>query len=513
MSLVNVPLRLPLSTPRLDVPRKLRSGPEGKGKGAFIESRLEPRLGLGLCGVLLAAVPRVLLIGLDCVPPLLVFERYRGSLPHLDRLIDSGTFGPLRSTIPPITVPAWASMLSGWDPGELGLYGFRNRIPGSRGLRLVESGDLRLPMLWDRLGEYGRRVSILFVPPSYPPRPVNGELISCFLTPDADSPHTYPPELAGELRARFGPYRPDVENYRSEERPRLLQEIYALSAQRFAIAEHLLRTRRSDLTALVDIGPDRFHHAFWSQIDPDDPHHVAEGRFAGEGLRYYQFLDDRIGALLAAAGDDCAVLVVSDHGARPLRACVCINEWLIERGYLVLERYPERVTPFDQLAIDWSRTRAWGEGGYYARICLNLRGREPEGCVDPAEADRLCERLARELGELRGPAGEVLANRCVRPEQTYRRVTGLAPELMVFFDELAYRSLGSVGQRRLFSSRNDSGLDACNHAWDGIFIASGPGITPRGQLAAISCEDIAATLYALLDVPAPHAHGRDQSRA
>src|ERR1700759_5031184 len=175
-----------------------------------------------------------------------------------------GSFGPLRSTYPPITVPAWASMLSGWDPGELGLYGFRSRIAGSHELRLVNSADLQRPMLWDVLGAHGQRVCVLFVPPSYPPPEVQGELVSCFLTPDADSPHTHPPALAAELRAHFGPYRPDVADYRSDERPRLLEEIYALSAQRFAIAEYLLRTRQPDFCALVDIGPDRFHHAFWS---------------------------------------------------------------------------------------------------------------------------------------------------------------------------------------------------------------------------------------------------------
>jgi predicted AlkP superfamily phosphohydrolase/phosphomutase len=456
---------------------------------------------------------RVLLIGLDCVPPKLAFERYRQAMPNLSRLMRSGCFGPLRSTFPPITVPAWASMLSGWDPGELGLYGFRNRVPGSHELRLASSEDLSRPMLWDRAGAHGKKVSLLFVPPSYPPRPVNGELVSCFLTPDADCPHTYPAELAQELRERFGPYLPDVEDYRSGELQRLLADIFALSAQRFAIAEHVLRTRRSDFTALVDIGPDRFHHAFWSHIDPDDPRHEPGNPYAREGERYYAFLDEQIGRLLAAAGEDSNVLVVSDHGARPLRGGICINEWLIERGYLVLQRYPDRPTPFSELAIDWRRTRAWGEGGYYARIALNLRGRDPEGCVDPNEAAALSEELKRELLRLPGPDGEALAHRVVRPAEVYRELRGSPPDLMVFFDDLGYRALGSVGSRGCYSPVNDTGADGCNHAWDGIFVAAGPDIAARGALSAIACEDVAATLYHLLDVPAPHDHGRDRSRA
>jgi len=455
---------------------------------------------------------RVLLIGLDCVPPVLAFERYLGVMPNLAGLMERGTFGPLRSTVPPITVPAWASMLSGYDPGELGLYGFRHRTAGSHALRLVSSADLKLPMLWDRLGQAEREACVLFVPPSYPPRPVHGHLVSCFLTPDAASPHTHPLSLAAELQACFGAYRPDVEDYRSDDLPRLLTDIYALSQQRFDIAEYMLRTRRADFTALVDIGPDRFHHAFWSHIDPSDPKHVTDNAYLQEGPRYYAFLDRQIGRLLLAAGDDCAVLVVSDHGARALRGGICINEWLIDHGYLVLRRYPERITPFAELDVDWSRTRAWGEGGYYARIALNVLGREANGCVHPNAVEELRNELAQSLAELPGPAGENLAHRILTPQTAYRRVEGLAPDLMVFFDDLGYRSLGSVGHRSIYSAHNDTGADACNHDWDGICVLSGPGVSARGFQAVLENRDIAPTILGLMNVPAPELRGRDRRR-
>src|SRR5262249_8262370 len=147
------------------------------------------------------------------------------------------------------------------------------------------------------------------------------------LTPDDDAVHTHPPALAEELRARFGNYRPDVEEYRTEDLPRLLDELYAGGEQRFAITEHLLRTRQPELTVMVEIGPDRFHHAFWSHIDPDDPRHVPGNPHADAGRRYYRFLDRQIGRLLTAAGPDTTVLVVSDHGARPLAGCINVNEW------------------------------------------------------------------------------------------------------------------------------------------------------------------------------------------
>jgi predicted AlkP superfamily phosphohydrolase/phosphomutase len=455
------------------------------------------------------ARPRVLVVGLDCVPPALAFARYRADMPNLSRLMARGSYGPLRSTIPPITVPAWASLFSGYDPGELGLYGFRNRELGSYQLRVASSRDLALPMVWDRLRD-DQRACVLFVPPSYPPRAVRGELVSCFLTPDASAAHTHPPELAHELAARFGPYRPDVDEYRTDDLPALLDQLYADGEQRFSIAEYLLRTRQPDFTAMVEIGPDRLHHAFWSHIDPSDPRHVPGNPYAETGRAYYQFLDRQLGRLLDAAGPGVDVLVLSDHGARPLRGAICINEWLIEHGYLVLHAYPQTVTPFAQLQVDWSRTRAFAEGGYYARVVLNITGREPQGSVPAHEAEALAAALGGELAQLPGPHGEPLAHRVLTPRAAHREQRGLPPDLLVFFDDLGFRALGSVGHRSSYSTHNDTGPDACNHDWDGIFVLAGPNVMPRGALSGLRADDVAVTLLGLLKLPAADLPGIDQ---
>jgi predicted AlkP superfamily phosphohydrolase/phosphomutase len=386
-------------------------------------------------------------------------------------------------------------MLSGRDPGELGLYGFRKRTAGSYDLSIVESSDVRAPLIWERVAAAGKRAVALFVPPSYPPRPFDGELVSCFLTPDGDDVHTHPATLGDELRARFGPYRPDVSEYRTDALGPLLDELYALSAQHFAIAEHMWRTRSPELLVMVDIGIDRFHHAFWKHLDvPGDPH-------ADAGRAYYGFLDAQIGKLLAAVGDDTAVLVVSDHGARTLAGGICVNEWLIRHGYLVLHDYPGEITPPGKLRIDWSRTRAWAEGGYYARVFVNVAGREPEGCVQPGDVTSLVAELAQGLGEISGPKGEHLTHRIVTAQQSYRRTEGLPPELCVFFGDLDYRAIGSVGHRSLYAAGNDTGPDGCNHDWDGIFVMRVPGEAARGELAGLQIYDVNATLLALMGLP------------
>ncbi len=94
---------------------------------------------------------KVFVIGLDCAEPTLVFERWRHHLPNLSRLMDAGSYGQLTSTIPAITVPAWASMLSSKDPGELGVYGFRNRADHTyENMNIATSKVVKVDRVWAR---------------------------------------------------------------------------------------------------------------------------------------------------------------------------------------------------------------------------------------------------------------------------------------------------------------------------------------------------------------------------
>ena len=195
----------------------------------------------------------------------------------------------------------------------------------------------------------------------------------------ASDPYTHPPDLRAEIEALVGSYQVDVRNFRSDDRDRILAEIYAMTEQRFAVCRHLLETRSWDFFMVVEIGLDRLHHAFWRFMDPDHPRHEPDHRYSDVIRSYYAYLDDEIGELLEHFDDDTAVIVVSDHGARPMEGAICVNEWLREEGYLVLREEPNGPIAFRDAEVDWARTRAWGEGGYYCRLCLNVEGREPRG--------------------------------------------------------------------------------------------------------------------------------------
>ncbi len=444
-------------------------------------------------------MPRPLVIlGLDCLAPALVFERWRSQLPTFSRLIAEGLAGPLRSVAPPITVPAWACMMSGRDPGELGLYGFRNRVEGSYDLRVATGRDVRAKRLWERAAESGQRVAALFMPPSSPPTPVRGVSWSCFMH-SGTAPVAFPKGRAAELQARHGPYIPDVESFRADDKARVLEELYAMTRQHFAIARDVLREDRPDLFTMVEIGPDRLHHALWADFDEAHPKYRRDGAFQAEGLRYYQELDLQVAALLEELTPDTAVMIVSDHGARPMLGGVRVNELLRRAGWLRLKAPPQEGSPLTSDLVDWPRTRAWALGGYYARVFLNIRGRDPEGCVAPAEVETHLEELCVLLQDAVAPM-EVTAH---RPGDLYRTVRGLAPELLVFFGDLSYRALGTFApQGPLITDTNDRGPDGCNHDWDGVFILHGTDL-PTGTASHLSLYDVHATALELLALGKP----------
>ena len=137
---------------------------------------------------------------------------------------------------------------------------------------------------------------------------------------------------------------------------------------------------------MVEMGSDRIHHGFWQFMDPSHHRYETGNPFESAILDYYQHADRLLGELIELLDlSKTAVWVVSDHGAKCMVGGLCFNDWLIRQGYLVLKEPARDVTQFSYDLVDWSKTRAWGEGGYYGRCFINVRGREPKGIVPPTE--------------------------------------------------------------------------------------------------------------------------------
>lgn len=440
---------------------------------------------------------KLLIAGLDCAAPRLVFDEFLTVLPHLRALIGSSTCGVLRSCDPPITIPAWMVMATGKTPGELGMYGFRHRRGASyTDAWIVSSQSVGAPTYADLLGRSGRSVCLVGVPPGYPPRPLNGWSVSCFMTPGPDSAGTYPAALAGELRAVAPRYQYDVE-FRTEDRATLLAGLYDMTEQHFLAIEHLLTTKPWDLFQFVEIGVDRLHHAFWKYWDRAHHGHVPGNPYEGAMRAYYRYVDAWLGRLLERLPANTDVLVVSDHGAKGMRGAFCVNQWLIQEGYLTLSRSPEQVVPIEAAAVDWSRTVAWGWGGYYARIFLNVAGREAQGVVRPADYARVRDELAERLRGIRDPHGRRMDTRVFVPGDLYPTCAGDPPDLMVYFDDLYWRSAGTIGHPGLYLAENDTGPDDAVHAHEGLYIWHRPG-TSGCRRADASIYDVAPAVLRVL---------------
>ncbi len=446
---------------------------------------------------------KVLVIGLDCLTPQLVFGENLNNLPNIRRLAEKGVWGRMRSTVPPITCPAWMAMMTGKDPGTLGCYGMRNRRDyGYDSLKISTSLDIKEETLWDILSREKKKTVVIGVPQTYPPRKINGFMISGFLTPDTSSEFTYPKELKDEIEREFGDYMIDVRNFRRADKDSILKEIYDLSRQRFRIAGYMLKNKEWDFFMFVDMGPDRLHHSFWKFHDRNHIKHKEGNKYENTIRDYYKFLDKEIGVLLSGVDDNTTVIIVSDHGAKSLDGGFCINEWLIREGYLKLRERPASVKRLSADMVDWKRTVAWGEGGYYGRLFLNVKGREPNGVIEKRDYEKIRNEIRDKLCAVRSIAGRNIDTKAFKPEEVYSKKRNIPPDLIIYFDDLNLRSIGGVGYDDIYTLENDTGPDDANHAQHGVFIMSG-GVQSSGE-RSVSILDIAPTILSRMgrDIPA-----------
>ncbi|PWU25506.1 MAG: phosphodiesterase [Candidatus Rokuibacteriota bacterium] len=449
---------------------------------------------------------KVVIVGLDCAEPSLVLERWRDQLPTVDNLMQRGAYGPLRSVIPPITVPAWSCMMASRTPGDLGIYGFRNRADHSYdSLYIADGAAVREPRLWDLATRHGKSSIVLGVPGTYPPRPFNGYMVSCFLTPSTQQQYTYPPLLRKEVEDVVGEYLFDCTDFRTEEKGDLLRQVYDMTDRRFQLAGHLIRSKPWELFVMVEMGIDRMHHGFWKHMDPDHRKHEDDSPYADAILDYHRHVDGLIGQLLDEVGEEAAVLVVSDHGAKRMDGGIRVNEWLRREGYLYTLQEPNGLARLSELGIDWSRTVAWGEGGYYSRIFMNVRDREPNGLVAAEDYEEVRTELAARLEQIPDELGRPIPTRVYKPEEVYPQVRGVPPDLIVHFGDLHWRSVGTVGgDEGVQTFENDTGPDDANHAQDGLLVMVGPGVE-AGPREGMHLLDVAPTVLEMLGLPIPES--------
>ncbi len=457
----------------------------------------------------MSAIEKVAVIGLDCAEPTLMFEKWIDHLPNTKRLMETGTYGNLTSSMPPITVPAWSCMTASKDPGTLGIYGFRNRADHSYDkLAIATSLAVKEPRIWDMLGAQGKESIIIGVPGTYPiTRKVHGNMITSFLTPTTTDPKitwTHPPTLKKEINELVGEYMVDVRGFRTENKQWLLDQIYEMTEKRFKVARYLVNNKPWDLFWMVEMGTDRIHHGFWSCMDKTHHRYEPGNAFENAIFEYYKYTDEKIGELLECFDlDKTAVWIVSDHGAKSMVGGFMFNQWLMNEGLLHFKEPVGKKQKFDQAAVDWSKTKVWGEGGYYGRCFINVEGREPNGQVPAAEYETFRDELAAKIEAVVDHNGELMGNKCYKPQEIYTKVNRVAPDLVVIFGDLRWRSVGQVGSDSVYTFENDTGPDDANHAQQGCYLFSHPSLPAKGRIDGPTLYDVAPTILTELDLPVP----------
>ncbi|NLE99843.1 MAG: sulfatase-like hydrolase/transferase [Anaerolineales bacterium] len=489
---------------------------------------------------------RVLVIGIDGG----TFDLIRpwcaaGKLPHLARLMAEGASGLLESTVPPVTSPAWPSFATGKNPGKHGVFDFIQPSGGT--YDMVNATSLRARTLWQILSEAGHQVGVMNVPVTYPPAKVNGFLISGMPAP-MNGAFTYPSNLLARYAGQLKPYRlePSVQ-FKQGNESAFAQDLLDVIERQTDYALRLLTDFPYPFLMFHFQATDVMQHALWRFVDPAHPRYDAEAaqRYGSALEQAYTLIDQFIGTALERVTDDTDVLVMSDHGFGALHYVVNLNLLFLEKGLLRLKRgawtqlkgrlFRSGLTPasvwhmiervglqnyiwhvsrstrnrvvgkflsFDD--VDWQRTRAYAIG-HVGQIYVNLRGRQPQGAVEPGtEYEAVCREITAALAEVKHPdSSEPLVDRLIwRDDVVWGPYADRSPDCYVVMDRyhsIAFPLFAADSRVVTTQIRGDSGC----HQPHGIFIAWGPHIPSGGATRGARIHDVAPTILHLLGLPVP----------
>lgn len=500
---------------------------------------------------------RLLVIGFDgASPDLLANWLEEGKLPAIQRLVDRGASGNLRS-VPNMSSPAaWSSMITGKNPGKHGIFCFTERDFENYRYSYINGAHRKEPAFWRLLGD-DRVVCVLNVPISYPAENVNGCMISGLDAPGIDSDRIcHPSGLIEELTAKNGKYyiMPDFGGLlrRGARWDATLESFLDTMERRYVHSSYLMDKYNWDLFKVVFNETDLAHHFFWKFQDKNHPdYHESEAQLHGDAiLKIYQKMDSIIERMMQQA-PDATVIIVSDHGGGVnTRGAELINEWLAglgllsdepvsnakmpsritnalsRKGYRLITKYmsqsmkhklARRLPQMREKAeaavrlegINWLKTKAFCDGAQ-DDIWINLSGRDSLGIVKEKEYDRLCDFICEELREATDVvSGEKLVDLVFRPEKVYQGpYLNKAPDISIrwkggqVINGIVSPGIksGTVKPRQWTW---DAELPSGGHSLDGIVLAIGPGIAEGAKIEKAQITDITPSILYLFDRDIP----------
>jgi predicted AlkP superfamily phosphohydrolase/phosphomutase len=434
---------------------------------------------------------RVVLVGLDGTPCTLV-ERFvkDGTMPNMARLKAGGSLLQMDTSIPDISSVAWTSFMTGANPGRHGIYGFLDVQPNSYKIYFPSSRHIKSETLWAVANRAGKRAVVINVPSTYPAQPLDGILVAGFVAVDINKA-TYPASLVPRLQAMD--YRIDVDARKVQQsHDALMEDVLVTLDRRVRLLLELYDKEPWDLFVGVVTETDRLQHFFMDAI-------------ADEGHKYHSACRDfyrRIDAFLGQVAErlkDETMLIMSDHGFTPIKQQVYLNRWLVDNGYLKLKANARSV---EEIA-DGSLAFAMDPG----RVYINVRGKYPQGAVEPNDVARVAAEIKQGLSEIGDNGARVVKRVYERDELFSGPVVHLAPDLCVQ-SVYGYDLKGAVNKAQLMDREVFTGMHTQD---DSTLFINSPAGALRPDKPHIT--DVAPTLLDALGLGVPETmDGRSMFR-
>ncbi len=332
-----------------------------------------------------------------------------GRAPNAERLARQGSLLRMDSTWPWVSSVAWSSMMTGVNPAKHNIFGFIDRDPATYKQFIPTSQNMRARTLWEVLSDAGKRVIVVNVPVTYPPRPVNGVLVGCFLSPSLEKA-VYPPSYLPTLQS-LG-YIVDADPWKARESKDLaLQEVNSVLDARIRTLFHMLDHEQWDYLHVHVMETDRLHHFLWQQMEE------GHATYAPAFYDFYRRIDDMLGELAGRLDENTTLVWMADHGFCTIKKEVYVNRWLMDNGWLHLCNVP----PDRKKGLDEIDPRSVAYSLDPGRVFIRVQGREKEGSVPPGAAyEGLRDEIAAAALELTDPdSGERIFQAAFRREELY----------------------------------------------------------------------------------------------
>lgn len=482
---------------------------------------------------------KVLIVGVDGASfDLIELGIKKGLLPAFKKIMENGVACRLKTTIPPLTSCAWSSFMTGKNPGKHGIYDFYY-LDSQYNMILNSSKNRKSLDLWDYLGQNGLKCFVFNVPFTYPPKKINGIMVTDFTTPSLDVDFTYPPDLKDFIIKKYPDFKLWEESKyskRKEDIRKNVKELFDIADLQFKVSVDLLKKESFDFKMIVFMVVDHAQHFYWKYMDKSHPEYTNDPEFENVIMNAYQKIDGFLQSLIELFPDH-NLIIVSDHGSGPFYNEVSINKWLMDEGYLflkekrsilkkaaskigidkiirsglnmglynVINKFPYIKSYFTKnffttlQDIDWSQTIAYSYGSY-GPIYFNNHL-----LTNEKDKIELMNNIKAKLNNILEPNSNqpLIRNFWIKKELYKGNNMETFPDIILNMGDFSYAASTSFSffSNKIFSEPKT--FKSGDHSMYGVFMAFGPDINKGLDLKGAEIYDVAPTILHMFGIPVP----------